>query len=167
MADAPFASAEDALRHAYHIVAKREGLGVKNTLGWDGGGEHSAAEHIAQAAMIINTMRDNVRDPFRAAICGAFQIAIDWQSRDEKYEQLEQLANWIESPNKAYKMHCLGVWSGLHQLNEDRWAERLGRTPRTLQRWRNGKDGVTERADQYLKVGLNITQDVFKECGLI
>ena len=165
--DAPFRDADEALRFAYYTIAKK-GLGVKGTLGWVGvGGDFTPAEAMAQASMIISTMRDHLRDPFKAAIEGAFTIANDWPSRNEKAGHLKRLSPWINCPRRDYKMHCLGAWSGMHQINEDRWARRIGVTPRTLQRWRNGNDGVTVQADKYLTMALNVCDDVFVEAGLV
>jgi len=167
MAEPPFASAEDALRHAYHTIAKKE-IGLRGTLGVGGGGDLSPAEQMAQAAMIINTVRDNIRNPFGCAIQGAMRIAVDIPSRNIKFAHLEALGIWVNCPNNSYKLHALGMWSGLHQPNDKRWAERIGVSTRTLYRWREGKpNGVTRQADQFLKVALNIATDIFKEVGIM
>jgi len=167
MAEPPFPSAEEALRCAYSTIAKKE-LGLRGTLADPGGGELSPAEQMAQAAMIINTVRDRIGDPFRCAIGGAMMVWVDWPSRNEKYAHLKALANWVTCPNNSYKMHCLAMWSGLHQPDDKRWSERIGVTTRTLYRWREGKEsGVTRQADHFLKVGLNVATDVFIEVGIM
>lgn len=166
VAEPPFRSAEDALRHAYHTIAKKE-IGLRGTLGVGGGGELSPAEQMAQAAMIINVVRDKVGYPFDHAIQGAMRIAVDATSRDDKYYHLRELARLINCPNPRYKMHCLGAWSGAHRPDDRRWARRIGVTTRTLFRWRDGADGVTRQADHFLHVGLNIAKDLFEENGIL
>jgi len=166
VAEPPFASAEDALRHAYHTIAKKE-IGLRGTLGIGGGGELSPAEQMAQAAMIINVVRDRVGYPFTHAIQGAMRIAVDSPSRDEKYGHLKILARLIDCPNRKYKMQCLGAWSGVHKPDDRRWAKRIGVTTRTLYRWRDGENGVTRQADHFLNVGLNIATDLFQENGIL
>ena len=166
MSETPFASAEDALRHAYHTIAKKE-IGLRGTLGVGGGGELSPAEQMAQAAMIVNTVRDELFEPFSSAIQGAMRIAVDPVSRAEKYEYLVELSPRIICPNDRYKMHCLGVWAGMHKCDDKRWSQKTGVTSRTLYRWRDGDKGVTRQADHFLHVGLNIATDIFRIYGII
>jgi len=74
----------------------------------------------------------------------------------------------VSCPNNQYKMHCLGMWSGLHQPNDKRWADRIGVTTRTLYRWREGKPkGVTRQADKFLEVGLSLATTVFQDNGIV
>ena len=140
---------------------------MRGTLGIGGGGELSPAEQMAQAAMIINVVRDRVGYPFTHAIQGAMRIAVDSPSRDEKYGHLKILARLIDCPNRKYKMQCLGAWSGVHKPDDRRWAKRIGVTTRTLYRWRDGENGVTRQADHFLNVGLNIATDLFQENGIL
>ena len=167
VSEPPFASADDALRHAYNTIAK-SCIGLRGTLAVGGGGELSPAEQMAQAAMIINVIRDGIRDPYRCAISGAMLRAVDWPARIDKVTQLKILSTWVTCPNRRYKMHCLGTWSGMHHASDNRWAKEIGVTTRTLYRWREGKpDGVTRQADRFLEIGLSLATDLFRESGII
>lgn len=170
----PHLTAEDALRDAYFTVAKADiiGLNGAGTEFTTGGKSITAHEHLANAVMIINVAKDTLRDPYRAAVHGSMMIVnwnapSAWHQRREKYDQMLRLATWVDCPNSRYKLHALCAWAGLHPLDDERWARDLGRTERTLRRWRNGKNGVTVMADLFLRMGLSMLDDQFETMDIV
>lgn len=168
----PFPSGEIALRHAFNMLANSD-LGLRGTLaGAVGGGGGPMAEQFATAGMIVREMQERIYDPYRAAIVGAMVVVgwhdqWAWRRRSEKYAALLRLGTAIECPNSAYKAHALAAWSGLHGLDDERWAARIGVVTRTLRRWRLGERGIWTTADAYLRIGLGMADAELREAGIV
>ena len=168
----PYPSANAALKNAYYLLANPD-LGLRGALVEShGSGGGSPQEQIASAAMTVQLVKETITDPYLAAIEGGMIVVnwnaqIAWSQKNLKFTALLRLGTRIECPSSGYKAHALAAWSGLYPINDDRWAKKLGRTTRTLRRWRHCDRGIWTTADQYLRIALGMAEDEMKAVGLV
>lgn len=168
----PYPSAEAALRNAYYLLANPE-LGLRGCMVEStGGGGGTPQEQIASAAMTVQLVKETITDPYLAAIEGGL-VVVNWSCQDAwsqrkiKFNALLRLGTRIDCPNSQYKQKALAAWSGLHPVDDERWASKLGLTTRTLRRWRHGDRGICTTADQLLRIALGMAETEMRNVGLV
>jgi predicted P-loop ATPase len=182
-ADTPYLTAEQAVRAAYgsEVALAHGSSRLARICGGHGGYRNShwqplePIEHIAQAAICLSLIRRAVSADALLMLDSAFtfeETAALCERKNRACRLLaERIAKAVRCPDNYVLAQVQKLVDGKVEVAEDsEWAKALGKTGRTLQYWRNGRDprpGIVPMFKQYMAEALNEVEEALIAAGLM
>lgn len=173
---APYLSTHGALRAAYQCEAK-DVCSVSSFLAGTGSFSGSTPfDRLAEAAMIIATMRNGLSETLRDVIELYYTVDNDPVLFNHRKERLARLVSYrlslrMVDADRWYLCDLVREWSGLaRQMTDHQWSLKHGYSLRLLHRWRLGRrktGGVLNEMDRMLAEGRGRIEPKFVARGIV